>query len=514
MVSEDHYYVACLPENTDDTSGEGCTLNDLPARFVGSGLDTINISNLFDSISEVFFTVDKQLCFTYVNKEAEKLFNSTIDSLVGRHLKEYYSGTGLKFFRYYPRSLRDRKPSRHEDYSWLLNKWFEVLIYPFEGGLSVYLRDITLRKHNDEMLKLTEYSINNVVDSVFWIKQDGSFYYVNNSSLFNLRYSRREMLSMSISDIDTGISPDKWGSIWEEAARNGSLTLESTHRARGGRLFSVEVTFSYVRYNNFEYVFSIARDITYRKAAESEIHEAKRLAELYLDLMGHDINNMNQIGIGYLELALDILELSDDDRQLLIKPLEALENSTKLISNVRKFQRTHEAGAQYYPVNIKQCIDEIITQYSSVANKEIRITYITNCECWVRANDLLVDVFSNLFSNSIKHSQDRTVDINIITNRIKEDGRYHCRVIIEDNGPGIADPKKSLIFERFKRGDTKAKGSGLGLYLVRTLVEYYGGRIRVEDRVAGDHTQGCRFVVVIPSMDRRAVAAYDESLSH
>jgi hypothetical protein len=51
------------------------------------------------------------------------------------------------------------------------------------------------------------------------------------------------------------------------------------------------------------------------------IHEERRQAELYLDLMGHDINNKNQVGIGYLEMALGRLKLSDEDRQYLIKPL-------------------------------------------------------------------------------------------------------------------------------------------------------------------------------------------------
>ncbi len=57
---------------------------------------------------------------------------------------------------------------------------------------------------------------------------------------------------------------------------------------------------------------------------------------------------------------------------------------------------------------------------------------------------------------------------------------------------------KARLFQRFSRGQTKAKGSGLGLYLVKTLVEHYGGDINVEDRIPGDYMKGAKFVVSIP----------------
>jgi signal transduction histidine kinase len=80
-------------------------------------------------------------------------------------------------------------------------------------------------------------------------------------------------------------------------------------------------------------------------------------------------------------------------------------------------------------------------------------------------------------------------------------GSHYHRVIVEDNGHGIPDDRKSLLFTRMKRGETKAKGTGLGLYIVRTLVEGFGGTVSVEDRVKGDHTKGARFVVMLQTVD-------------
>ena len=61
--------------------------------------------------------------------------------------------------------------------------------------------------------------------------------------------------------------------------------------------------------------------------------------------MGHDINNLNQIGIGFLEMALDTIKLSPEERDLIARPLDALEASTRLIANVRKLQKVRKAGS-------------------------------------------------------------------------------------------------------------------------------------------------------------------------
>ena len=69
-----------------------------------------------------------------------------------------------------------------------------------------------------------------------------------------------------------------------------------------------------------------------------------------------------------------------------------------------------------------------------------------------------------------------------------------------DFRPGIPDEMKGKIFERMTRGETRAKGTGLGLYLVKTLVKSFSGKVLVEDRVTGDHTRGSRFVVRLPAV--------------
>ncbi len=111
-------------------------------------------------------------------------------------------------------------------------------------------------------------------------------------------------------------------------------------------------------------------DITERKQVEKELLEAKTQAELYLDLMGHDINNMHQIAIGYLELALDALDLDDSERELITRPLETMQRSAKLIDNVRKLQRVQAREIKEDVVDLDEVLNRVVREYGEIAGRE------------------------------------------------------------------------------------------------------------------------------------------------
>jgi signal transduction histidine kinase len=80
-------------------------------------------------------------------------------------------------------------------------------------------------------------------------------------------------------------------------------------------------------------------------------------------------------------------------------------------------------------------------------------------------------------------------------------GRDYCKVVVEDNGPGIPDELKGVLFERLNLTESRVRGKGFGLCLVKMLVDDYDGKFWVEDRVEGDHSKGARFVVMLPAVE-------------
>ncbi len=249
---------------------------------------------------------------------------------------------------------------------------------------------------------------------------------------------------------------------------------------------------------------SILYDITERKRVEEELNEAKLQAELYLDLMGHDISNMHQIAISQLELAKEIMNeeggLKTGEKELIETPLETLNRSARLIENVRNLQKMKGGEFKEEKIDLNDLLASIVKEYEPMVPAN-SIKFVSNVSCCVMANKLLHDVFSNLVGNAIKHSNGNDIDINVKLEGVSEIGKNYYHISVEDNGQGVPDELKDKIFNRLQRGETKARGLGLGLYLVKSLVDGYHGKVWVEDRIGGDHTKGARFVVLLPAME-------------
>lgn len=243
---------------------------------------------------------------------------------------------------------------------------------------------------------------------------------------------------------------------------------------------------------------SLRREVEAKKRIEKALRDARDQAELYVDLISHDIGNMNQAVMGYLELALELINPRGTERELIERPLEIVDSSSRLIGNVRKLQRAQSGEIPSRACDLSGVLEEIITSYSRVSGREVEVRYTPAKGCFVMANELLKDVFSNVLDNSIKHSSG-PIAINIrITTRKCETDVYNL-VSVEDNGPGITDARKKMVFMSFAQNKYRPTRRGFGLHMVKTLVDIFHGRVWIEDRIAGDHTKGCRFVVMLPS---------------
>ena len=250
----------------------------------------------------------------------------------------------------------------------------------------------------------------------------------------------------------------------------------------------------------------ILQDVTEQRQLEHEALEAKERAEMYLDLVTHDIQGHNAAISGYIQLAL-AKDKQGKRKDELQKALDSIRASTDLIDTMHKIQMVEMHDTAHGHTELASMLDEVISDVLVVGGKRTHIEKITTPDSFAMASPMIREAFWNILINSVKHSEG---DIHIVVrqNRSYDGGREYHKFIIEDDGPGIADDIKPKVFLRKYRGRTKAQGSGLGLYLTKRLVEEHGGRIWVEDRVSGDHTKGVRFIVHLP-----AVAMPNENIS-
>ncbi|WP_164913708.1 PAS domain S-box protein [Methanoculleus taiwanensis] len=219
----------------------------------------------------------------------------------------------------------------------------------------------------------------------------------------------------------------------------------------------------------------ILRAILYkqREAANQE-------ANLYLDILTHDIRNVNTVATMYTDLLVDILE--GDPKTYVLKMKGSIEKSTEILANVATIRKIHVERAPLKPIDLHGVVLAEQKNFPDTA-----ITY-ENTAYTVQADDLLPEVFNNLIGNAVKFGGP-DVAVTISAERSGDS----VIVTVADTGPGIPDDLKEGIFHRFERGQTRARGEGLGLYICRKLMERYGGSIWAEDRVPGRSEKGAAF---------------------
>jgi PAS domain S-box-containing protein len=211
------------------------------------------------------------------------------------------------------------------------------------------------------------------------------------------------------------------------------------------------------------------------------LEAANREANLYLDIMTHDIRNTENVSGLYAGLLIEMLE---GEAALYAQKIEeSILRSKEILRNVTTIRRIHHEAPDVRPIDLDAVIRGEIADFPDTA-----------IELWgaprrVWADDLLPEVFSNLIRNAVKLGGPGTA----ITVRVEEYDAENILISIEDTGPGIPDPLKGSILHRFERGWIEGCGDGLGLFVVRMLIERYGGTLRVEDRVEGRPDLGAAF---------------------
>ncbi|AMK77433.1 MULTISPECIES: EAL and GGDEF domain-containing protein [Methylomonas] len=135
-------------------------------------------------------------------------------------------------------------------------------------------RDITEQKTSRRRLAQLSFGMDQMQDSAYLIAENAGFVYINNQSCKALGYSHHELLQMSVFDVDPGFPRQVWAEHWAELKGKRSITLETVHQTKDGRLFPVEVVANYFEYANVGYNLAIARDISERKRIEEALQQA------------------------------------------------------------------------------------------------------------------------------------------------------------------------------------------------------------------------------------------------
>ena len=168
--------------------------------------------------------------------------------------------------------------SMYKGFGFILVTSFLLFVLIFRHSRRMAEANRRLRE-SESLLRFTAYSIENITDAVYWVNDGGRFMDCNAAACRMLGYTREELLSMSVTDVDPAYAEEDVDSHLAELREKGSKEYKRFHTARDGRAIPVEITTSYFVYNEREHYCSIVRDISDRVAAEKEAAFFRALIE-------------------------------------------------------------------------------------------------------------------------------------------------------------------------------------------------------------------------------------------
>ncbi len=133
-------------------------------------------------------------------------------------------------------------------------------------------------------------------------------------------------------------------------------------------------------------------------------------------------------------------------------------------------------------------------------DRAINPSFVVTPGAKVIADEMLEEVFTNILSNSVNYTERDEVPVEIEVEGATLEGKpgTFWKITFTDHGKGIPDENKGKMFERYLK---TASGTGLGLSIVYALaVERYSGKLRITNRIEGDHTKGTRIELWLPKV--------------
>ncbi|GBG12846.1 uncharacterized protein NMK_0381 [Novimethylophilus kurashikiensis] len=242
-----------------------------------------------DNVKETVMLVDESARLVYVNEHTCRTLGYTREELMNMSVPDFNLDYRQDAWSSHWRDLQrhgvltfessHRNRAGHVSPIEIVSSYFEANEHCYTLAL---VRDITERKRQEARFALQDYALNQINEGLFLLDEEARFVQVNEESCRALGYSREELLTMSVFDIDPDYQPEHWQTSRMHEKPGMTATLESRHRTRGGCLIDVEVKSTAIVYEGRSYHLCLVRDITERKQRDEEL----KLLEYALDHIG------------------------------------------------------------------------------------------------------------------------------------------------------------------------------------------------------------------------------------
>ncbi|MBA3057346.1 MAG: PAS domain S-box protein [Gammaproteobacteria bacterium] len=267
---------------------------------------TERLTNTLESITDAFFMVDDDWCFTYVNAQAGKLLRRAPGELLGRNVwQEFPQAVGTIFQIEGERAVREKTVVTYEAVFAPYDEWREVHAYPSERGLAVYFRDVTEKHLAEQRLREEHQTLSAVMDSttdaIISINVDGEIRMFSPGAERIFGYSGAQMVGQNMALL----LPERYRAAHPQQLRSFADSQATSHMmgmgvVKGlhfdGRELDLEGTLSKVKINDAQLLISCLRDVTERAVSQCQLQQSRaQLSELTQRLMTQEKTLVKQL---------------------------------------------------------------------------------------------------------------------------------------------------------------------------------------------------------------------------
>ncbi len=308
----------------------------------------------------------------------------------------------------------------------------------------------------------------------------GIITYVNDKFCQISKYSREELIGQDHRIINSGYHPKEFiRELWRTIAQGRVWRGELRNRAKDGTIYWVDTTIVPFLDNDGKprQYLAIRSDITQRKVAESRLREQEALTQLgqLAAVVAHEVRNPLAGLRGSLQILESRLPRGMREREIIGPMIQRIDGLSKTVEDILLFARPQPPRLR--PLEVRTIISEAVSSARASAPDLCQVT-IFGDDVVVRADpDMLRAVLLNLLLNACQASNGQPVEIEMTVSQ----GNGHIEV--RDRGAGISDEIRDRIFAPFFT--TKSSGTGLGLPIVKRLMEAQGGTVGLSPREGG-----------------------------
>ena len=467
-------------------------------------------NEILESISDAFFAVDEEWVVTYWNNQAETILGRKKHEIVGKKLwDEFQDAIDSDFYRNYHKALTTGETVNFEEYYPALDMWVEVTVYPSESGLSIYFKDITLRKRADirlleanERFELVTKATNDAIWD--WDIVNDEFYRSDNiQKLFGTNASTHLKKNQFWKDNFHPEDLEKLESSIDQALNDPSLERwEMEYRVLNDNQKELSLIDRgiIVRNNKGKATRMVGTitDLTKQKKLEKDlvllnsslVNHAKELERSNQDLeqfafvTSHDLQEPLRMVTSFMDQLKRKYSHQLDEKALLYihYATDSAKRMKQIILDLLLYSRANRPTEQLEEVNL----NDLVFEYTQLRRKLISDKKAS------LSHDLLptlttykapiVQVFHCLLDNALRYVRDGVPPV--IEIHVNEQADV-WEFAIKDNGIGIDDmfhEKIFIIFQRLHNRETN-DGTGIGLSIAKRCVEFLGGTIWLESTV-------------------------------